>query len=120
MESCEGLDEEGPDRIKTTITKSALIRSLLGDGEKQETFDSHPRPDDGRNALPTGRILQSLREDLIRPMRGVASDWSMLLHTVQRGVPSKTQSYDDTRSWARAPIETRDQGIDVLLASLVT
>ena len=36
-----------------------------------------------------------MREDLIRAMRGVASDWS-LLHPVQRGVPSKTQSYDDT------------------------
>ena len=37
-----------------------------------------------------------MREDLIRPMHGVASDWSLLLHPVQRGVPSKTQSYDDT------------------------
>ena len=43
-----------------------------------------------------GELLQSMREDLIRPMHGVASDWSLLLHPVQRGVPSKTQSYDDT------------------------
>ena len=43
-----------------------------------------------------GDLLQSMREDLIRPMRGVASDWSLLLHAVQRGVPSKTLSYDDT------------------------
>ena len=37
-----------------------------------------------------------MREDLIRPMHGVASDWSLLLHPVQRGVQSKAQSYDDT------------------------
>ena len=43
-----------------------------------------------------GEHLQSMREDLIRPMHGVTSDWSLLLHPVQRGVPSKTQSYDDT------------------------
>ena len=36
-------------------------------------------------------LLQSMREDLIRPMHGVASDWSLLLHPVQRGEPSKTQ-----------------------------
>ena len=29
-------------------------------------------------------------------MHGVASDWSQLLHPVHRGVPSKTQSYDET------------------------
>ena len=43
-----------------------------------------------------GELLQSMREDLIRPVHGVASDWSLLLHPVQRGVPRKTQSYDDT------------------------
>ena len=43
-----------------------------------------------------GELLQSVREDLIRPMHGVTSDWSLLLHRIQRGVPSKTQSYDDT------------------------
>ena len=43
-----------------------------------------------------GELLQSVREDLIRPMHGVASDWSLFLHPVQRGVPSKTKSYDDT------------------------
>ena len=43
-----------------------------------------------------GELLQSRREDLIRPMQGVASGWSLLLHPVQRGVLSKTQSYDDT------------------------
>ena len=43
-----------------------------------------------------GELLQSMRKDLIRPMHGVASDWSLLLHPVQRGVPSKTQSFDDT------------------------
>ena len=29
-------------------------------------------------------------------MHGVTSDWSLLLHPAQRGVPSKTQGYDDT------------------------
>ena len=43
-----------------------------------------------------GELLQSMREDLIRPMHGVPSDWSLLFHPVQRGMPSKTQSYDDT------------------------
>ena len=43
-----------------------------------------------------GELLQSMREDLIRPMHGVASDWSLILHPNQRGVPSKTQCYDDT------------------------
>ena len=42
-----------------------------------------------------GELLQSMREDLIRPMHGEASDKSLLLHPVQRSVPSKTQSYDD-------------------------
>ena len=37
-----------------------------------------------------GETLQSMREDFIRPMHDVASDGS------QRGVPSKTQCYDDT------------------------
>ena len=43
-----------------------------------------------------GEPLLSRREDLIKPMYGVACDWSLLLHPVQRGVPSKTQSYDGT------------------------
>ena len=43
-----------------------------------------------------GEHLQSMREDLIKPMHGVTSDWSLLLHPVQRSVLSKTQSYDDT------------------------
>ena len=43
-----------------------------------------------------GKLLQSRRQDLIRPTRGLASDWSLLLHPVQRGVLSKTQSVDDT------------------------
>ena len=38
-------------------TKSDVVRSLLGDGEEQETFDGHPLPDDGRNVLPTWRTL---------------------------------------------------------------
>ena len=71
-----------------------LSRVCLGDGEKQETCDGHPRPDDGCDVLPTWRTLA--REDLIRLKHGGASDWSLLLHPVQRDVPSKTQSYDDT------------------------
>ena len=43
-----------------------------------------------------GELLQSEQDDLIKPMHGVASDWTLLLHTVHRGVPSKTQNYDDT------------------------
>ena len=45
------------DKIKTTIAKNDLVRSLLGDGEKQETFDGHSRPDDGRDVLTTWRIF---------------------------------------------------------------
>ena len=38
-----------------------------------------------------------MREDLIRPMHGVTSDWSLLLHPVKtRACRAKTQSYDDT------------------------
>ena len=51
VESSEGLEKESSDTIKTTIAKNDLVRSLLGDGEKQETFDGHPRPD----VLPTWR-----------------------------------------------------------------
>ena len=94
VESSEGLEEEGSDTIKTTTTKNDFVQGLLGDGEKQETCDGHPRPDDGCDVLPTWRTLA--REDLIRPKHGGASDWSLLLHPVQRDVPSKTQSYDDT------------------------
>ena len=43
-----------------------------------------------------GELLQSDREDQTRPMHGVVSHWSLLLHSVQRGMPSKTQGYDDT------------------------
>ena len=97
MESSEGLEKEGSDTIKTTITKSDLVRSLLGDGEKQETFDGHPRPDDGRNVLPTWRTLAvDARGNLIRPMHGVASDWSLLLHLRSTRRAKQTQSYDDT------------------------
>ena len=56
-ESSGGLEKEGSDKIKTTITKSDLARSLLGDGEEQETFDGRPRPGDGRKVLPTWRTL---------------------------------------------------------------
>ena len=96
VESSEGLEKEGSDKIKTTTAKNDLVRSPLGDGEKQETLMAihvlmmvvtYCRP---------GEVLQPMREDLIRPMHGVASDWSLLLHPVQRGVPSTTQSYDDT------------------------
>ena len=81
---------KGSDTIKTTTTKNDLVRGLLGDGEKQETFDGHPRPDDGRDVLPTWRTLAV---DARGPMHG---DWSLLLHSVRRGAPSKPQSYDDT------------------------
>ena len=57
VESSEGLEKEGSDKIKTTIAKNDLVRSLLGDAEQQETFDGHPRPDDGRDVLPTWRTL---------------------------------------------------------------
>ena len=57
VESSEGLEKEGSDTIKTTITKSDLVRSLLGDGENQGTFGGNPRPDDGRNVLRTWRTL---------------------------------------------------------------
>ena len=36
VESSEGLEKEGSDKIKTTIAKNDLVRSLLGDGEEQE------------------------------------------------------------------------------------
>ena len=55
VESSEGLEKKGSDKINTTIAKVDLVRSLLGDGEKQEPFDGHPRPDDGRDVLPTWR-----------------------------------------------------------------
>ena len=41
-------------------------------------------------------LLQSLREDLIRPMHDVVSDLSLLLLPVQKGVSSESQSYDVT------------------------
>ena len=95
VESSEGLEKESSETIKSTIAKNDLVQSLLGDGEKQETFDGHPRPDDGRDVLPTWRTpaIDATRPDA---MHGVASDWSLLLYSVQRGVSSKTQSYDDT------------------------
>ena len=96
MESSEGLETEGSDKIKTTIAKNDLVRSLLGDGEKQETFDGHPRPDDGRDVLPTWRTL-SIEA---RGPDQTNAVWQAIGHfsstPVQRGVPSKTQSYDDT------------------------
>ena len=55
LESSEGLEEEGSNTIKTTTTKNDLV--LLGDGEKQETFGGHTRPDDYRDVLPTWRSL---------------------------------------------------------------
>ena len=88
----------GSDTIKTTITKSDdLIRSLLGDGEGQETFDGHPRPDDGRNVLPTWRTLavDARGLDQTSALCGKRSVTAPP-HPFQRGVPSKTQSYDDT------------------------
>ena len=86
VQSSEGLEKKGSDTIKTTLTKNDLAWSLLGDDEKQKTSDGLPCLDDGCDVL----LLQSMREDLIRPMHGVASDWSLLLHPVQRGVPSKS------------------------------
>ena len=92
MESSERLEKEGSDTIKTTVAKNDLVWSLLGDGQKQETSDGHPYPDDGCNVLPTRRTLAvdagrpdqtnawcdkrlqswqptSIREDLRVPMR---------------------------------------------------
>ena len=62
----EGLEKKGSDTIKTTVAKNDLLWSLLGNGEKQETSDGHPCPDDGCDVLPSGELLQSVREDLIR------------------------------------------------------
>ena len=45
-----------------------------------------------RNKKPLMAIyiqMIAMREDLIRPVHGVASDWSLLLHSVQRGVPGQ-------------------------------
>ena len=43
-----------------------------------------------------GELLTVRRGDLIRPMRGVSLNWSVLLHPIERGVPSKTAVFDDT------------------------
>ena len=53
----EGLEKKGSDTIKTTVAKNDLVWSLLGNGEKQETSDGHPCPDDGCDVLPTWRTL---------------------------------------------------------------
>ena len=57
MERSEGLEKEDSDKIKAAIAKNDLVRSLLGDGEKRETFGGHPRPDADRDVLPTWRTL---------------------------------------------------------------
>ena len=43
-----------------------------------------------------GELLNSLRGDLIPPLGGVSSGWSIILHPMERMKASKTQSYDDT------------------------
>ena len=55
--SSERLEKEGSDTTKTAIIKNDLVRSLLGDSEKQEALDGHPCPDDDRDVLPTWRTL---------------------------------------------------------------
>ena len=57
VESSEGLEKKGSDTIKTTMAKNDLVWSLLGDGEKQETSDGRPCPDDGCDVLPTWGTL---------------------------------------------------------------
>ena len=53
----KGWEKEGSDKIKAAIAKNDLVQSVLGDGEKQETFDGHPRLDGGRDVLLTWRTL---------------------------------------------------------------
>ena len=71
-------------------------RICWGEDKKLEISDDFPL----RMRIVThrrpGELLQSMREDLIRQMHGVASSWFLHSHRVQRGGPSRTQSYDDT------------------------
>ena len=95
MESPDGLEKESSDKVKATTAKNDLVWSLLGNGEEQETFDGHPRLDDDRDVMPTWRTLAV---DARGPDQ--TSDWSLLLHPVQRGESSckKGSSSTDTRT----------------------
>ena len=93
VECSEGLEKEGSDTIKTTITNNDLVRVCWEMARNKKLLMSihvlmmvvtYCRP---------GELLQSMREDLVSPMHGVGS---LLLHPVQRGMPSKTQSNDYT------------------------
>ena len=57
VESSGRLEKTGSDTLKATVAENDLVWSLLGDGEKQETSDGHPYPDDDCDALPAWRTV---------------------------------------------------------------
>ena len=57
VERSEGLEKTGSDTLKATVAENDLVWSLLGDGEKHETSDGHPFPDDDCDVLTAWRTL---------------------------------------------------------------
>ena len=53
----KGWKKASSDQVETTTAKNDLVWGLLGNGQKQEAFDGHPRLDDDRYVLPTQRTL---------------------------------------------------------------
>ena len=86
---CEGWRERAPTRSRRAMPRMIWCGVCWEVRNKKPLMAIHVLMMVVTYCRP-GEFLQSMREDLVRPMHGVASDWS------QRGVPSKTQSYDDT------------------------
>ena len=87
VESPEGLEKESSDKAKATTAKNDLWSGVCWEmvRNKKPLMAIHVLMMVVTYCRPR-ELLQSMREDLIRPMYGVASDWSLLLHPVQRGV----------------------------------